>query len=456
MNIRFDKTGGVSAELTITVNKEDYEERVSQALKDLRRKANIPGFRPGQAPMGMLRKRFGGEITAEQVNKLLGEKLYEYIKENKINMLGEPLPNEEKQRGIDFNNIDGADFVFDIAIAPEFDASLSDKDTVDYYRIEVNDAAVDSQVQMYAGRSGEYRKVDEYQPCDMVKGTMTELGEGDGLTVDDVVLLPDYMKNDGEKAKFQGAKVGGSVVFNPYTAYDGSQVELSSMLKITKEEAAGKTGDFRLDIKEMTRYEPAAVGQELFDKVFGEGAVSGEEEFRQRIKADLEAQYRSDSDYKFTIDLRDYLTARIGKLEFPDDMLKRIMKLNNPDKEAKDIEADYDRSRDALAWHLIREQLVEQFAVRVSDDDMRETAKQVARMQFAQYGMSNISDEVLTSYADGMLKDKKQAESLTDRTIERKVTDAAMKTVKLREKTVSIEDFNKLFATEGGQQQAKD
>ncbi len=451
MNIRFEKTGNVSAELTITLNKEDYEERVTKALKDLRKKANMPGFRPGQAPIGVLKKRFGEEVTVEQVNHLLGEKLYEYIRENKINTLGEPLPNVEKQKDIDFNNLDGADFVFDIALAPEFDARLSNEDEVDYYNITVGDEAVDNQVKMYANRSGEYKKVEEYQSRDMLKGTMTELAEG-GLVVEDVVMMPEYMKNDGEKAKFDGAKVNGSVEFNPSVAYEGNQVELSSMLKITKEEAAEKTGDFRLDIKEITRYEPAAVEQALFDEIFGEGAVSGEEEFRARIKADLEAQYKSDSDYKFSLDLRTYLMGRIGTLEFPDEMLKRIIKQNSPEKEDKDIEENYEKTKDALAWQLVRGQLAEQFAVQVKEDDVRETAKQLARMQFAQYGMTNLSDEVLVNYAEGMLKDKRQADNLVDRTVERMVVSEAMKTVKLNEKQVSIEEFNKMFEEKAEEQ----
>ncbi len=448
MNIKFDKTGNVNAEITITINKKDYAERVTKALKDLRKKANMPGFRPGQAPLGILKKRFGTEVTAEQVNKLLSEKLYEYIRDNKINMLGEPLPNAEKQQNIDFDTMDDIDFVFDIALAPEFDAKLTKNDKVDYYNISISDEMVDQQVQMYANRSGEYKKVEEYQPKDMLKGTMTELCDNDGLVVEDVVMLPDYMKNEEEKAKFEGAKVGDSVVFNPSTAYDGNQVELSSMLKITKEEVAEKTGDFRLDIKEITRYEPASVSQELFDKVFGEGAVDGEAEFRNKIKEGLQEQFKADSEYKFTLDLRNYLMTRIGKQEFPDETLKRIMKLNSPEKEDKDIEENYEKTRDALLWQMIKDQLSEQFEVKIDNDSVLETAKQLAKMQFAQYGMANVSDEVLTNYAQGMLKDKSQAEGLVERAMEKKIVSAAMNMVKLNEKMVSLEEFNKTFAKE--------
>ncbi len=445
MEIKLNKTGNVNAEITITINRGDYEERVTQALKELRRKTSIPGFRPGQAPLGMLKKRFGTEVTAEQVNKLLGEKLYEYIREQKLQILGEPLPNVEKQQRIDFATMDSMDFIFDVALSPEFDAKLSDKDTIDYYTITVDDALIDQHVQMYANRAGEYKKVEEYQPRDMVKGTMKELKE-EGLTVEDVVMLPDYMKNEEQKAKFATAKLGDSIVFNPSVAYEGNQVELSSMLKITKEEAAEKTGDFSFEIKEITRYEPAAVTQELFDKIYGEGAVNGEDEFRARIRTELEEQFKGDSEYKFTLDLRNYLVARIGTVEFPDDMLKRIMKLNSPEKEMKEIEDSYMPTRDALLWHLIKDQLAEQFQVKVELEDVRETAKQVAKAQFAQYGMANVGDDVLSNYAEGMLKDKQQAESLTERAAEKKIVRAALSIVKLNNKPVSLDEFNKMLS----------
>ncbi len=445
MDIKLNKTGNVTAEITITINRGDYEERVTKALKDMRRKASIPGFRRGQAPIGMLKKRFGGEVTAEEVNKLLGEKLYEYIREQGLHVLGEPLPSKEKQQPVDFATMDEMDFIFDVALAPEFDAKLTEKDTIDHYTIEVDDKLIDQHVQMYANRAGEYKKVEEYQPRDMVKGTMTELKEG-GLAVEDVVMLPDYMKNEEQKAKFTGAKVGDEVVFNPYVAYEGSMVELSSMLKITKEEAADKTGDFRLEVKEMTRYEPAAVDQALFDKIYGEGAVTGEKEFRERIRKELEEQFQADSEYKFSLDVHDYLLARIGAVEFPDEMLKRIMKLNSPEKEMKEIEDNYPIARDALLWHLIKDQLLEQFHVKVETGDVLETAKQVAKAQFAQYGMANVSDEVLTNYAEGMLKDKQQAEGYVERTGEMQIMRAALKTVTLNEKRISLEDFNKMVS----------
>ncbi len=450
MDIKFEKTGNVTAEITITVQKEDYAERVDKALRDFRKRANMPGFRPGQAPMGMLKKRFGDEVTAEEVSRLLGEKLNGYIREEKINILGEPLTSNEKQQDIDFKTMDEFTFVFDIALAPEFDATLSKNDKVDYYNIQVTDEMVDQQAQMYASRAGEYKKVDAYQAKDMVKGKLTQLDENgkakaDGTVKEGAVMLPEYMKNDEQKALFDGAKVGETIVLNPSKAYEGNETEISSLLGITKEQVADNQGDFQFEVEEITRYEPAALTQELFDQVLGKGKVNGEEEFRDNLRQTMTEQFKSDSQFKFLLDLRKYLTNRVGALEYPDEMLKRIMRLNNKEQDESYVEDNFEKSKDELTWHLMKEQLCDQFEIKVEQADLLETGKQLTRVQFAQYGMSNVPDSLLNSYAQNMLKDKKQSENLVYRTVENKIAVAALAAVELNEKEVSLDDFNKMF-----------
>lgn len=451
MNISLENIDKVSALLTIKMEKADYAERVDAALKNFRKKANMPGFRPGQVPMGLLKKRFGKDLTAEEVNKLLGEKLYGYIKENNINILGEPLPNEERQQNIDFDTMDEFEFVFDIALAPEFKAELTADDAIDYYTINVDDEMIDKQVQMYAQRAGSYVKVDAYEEKDMVKGLLAELDENGntkegGIQVEHAVMLPDYMKNEDEKKKFAACKVNDVLVFNPYKAYDGHDVELASLLKIKKEEAAEMKADFSFQVEEITRFKEAEINQDLFDQVLGKDAVKSEEEFRAQVKGALESQFAADSNYKFMIDVRKYLTDKVGQLQFPDALLKRVMKLNNRDKDDKFIEENYPKSIEELTWHLIKEQLVKAYNIKVEQDDMLETAKGVTKMQFAQYGMTNVPEDVLTRYAQDMLKKKEQVDGLVSRCVENKLGAAIKQVVKLNEKSVSLEEFNKLFA----------
>ena len=450
MNTSFEKVDALNGLITMQIEKADYAENVEKELKNFRRKANMPGFRPGQVPMGLIKKRFGIEVKAEAVDKLIREKLYGYIRDEKLNVLGEPLPNEEKTPKTDFELQDDFTFVFDVALAPEFDAKLTGKDKVDFYNIEVSDEMVEQQVQSYASRNGQYQKVDQYQPRDMVKGLLAELDadgnpkEG-GVQVEGAVMLPDYMKNDEEKAKFADCKVNDVLVFNPSKAYNDNETEVASLLHMKKEEVADMKGDFSFQVEEITRYQPAPVDQNLFDHIFGEGKVSSEKEFRARIKALLAEQFAKDSEFKFMLDLRKYLMVRIGKLEYPETMLRRIMRLNNPDKDEKFVEDNFEKSLEELTWQLAKEQLTEQFEIKLTQDDVLEAAKAVTKMQFAQYGMMEVPEELLNQYAQEMLKKKDQTEGLVTRSIEQKIAAKAKETVKLNEKTVSLDEFNKMF-----------
>lgn len=450
MNISFENVDKVNALLTIKLEKADYEEKVTAALKDFRKKANMPGFRPGQVPMGLLKKRFGTEITAEEVNKILGHEIYKYIHEQNIKILGEPLPDEEKQPEVDFQTMEDFTFVFDVALAPEFDAQLTKKDTVDYYTITVDDDMVEEQIKAYAQRAGQYNKVDAYQPKDMVKGLLAQLdAEGNtlegGIQVEGAVMLPDYMKNDEEKAKFDNAKVNDVIVFNPAKAYNNSTVELSSLLRITKEEAEEIKADFSFQVEEITRFEAAEINQALFDQILGEGVVKNKDEFAENIRKTMETQFAADSDFKFIQDLRTYLTNRIGEIEYPEAMLKRIMKLNNQGKDDEYIEKNFQPTLKDLTWHLIKEQLSDQLEIKVEQPDVLETAKAAARAQFEQYGMTNVPDDVLTNYANKMLENKEQAEGLVSRAVENKIAQKAKDAVKLNMKSVTLAEFNKLF-----------
>jgi trigger factor len=440
----------VSALLTVNIEKADYQEKVEKVLKKYRQQANIPGFRKGMVPMSLIKKQFGKSVTAEEVDRLMQEKVNEYIRENKVNMLGMPLPNEEKMQPIDFDTQENFEFVFDIALAPEFKAELTEKDAIDFYTIAVSDEMVNSQVEMYAQRASKYDKVDSYQDRDMVKGLLAELdAEGNtkegGIQVEGAVMMPSYMKNDDQKAIFNGAKVNDVLVFNPSVAYEGNAAELSSLLKIKKEEVEGMKSDFSFQIEEITRAIPAALDQALFDQVFGEGAVKSEDEFRGKIKEGIAAQFVADSNYKFLLDVRNYLMEKVGKLEFPDALLKKIMLLNNQDKGESFVEENYDKSIEELTWHFIKEQLVEANGIKVEQDDLLAIAKENTRMQFAQYGMMNLPEDMVENYAKDMLKKKENVEGLVNRAVDSKLIVALKGKVALNNKEVSFDEFNEML-----------
>ena len=449
MNISFENVDKVSALLTLNIEKKDYEDKVKTALKDFSKKASLPGFRPGKVPASLIQKRFGTEVKAEEINKLLSEEINKYIRENKINMLAEPLPNEEKTPKVDFEAQDDFTFAFDIALAPEFDATLSKKDKLTYYDIKVDDALVDQQVQSYCQRGGQHVKAETYEARDMVKGTLTQLNTKnntlkDGITVEDAVMLPEYMKDDKEKAKFEGAKLGDVITFNPSKAYKGNATELVSLLHITKEEAEEMKSNFNFQISEILRFEPAKVSQELFDKVLGKDVVKSEAEFRQFIADDIKKNFSSEAEYQFTQDLREYVLGRIGKVEFPEALLKRFMKLRNQDKGEEYVEDNFEKSLPELLWHLAKEQICDQLGVKVQHEDVLETAKAYTRIQFAQYGMMNLPEETVTNYAAEMLKNEQQAQGLVERTVENLMAAKAKEAVTLKTKEVTMDEFRKL------------
>lgn len=450
MNVSLQNIDKVSALLTVKLEKADYQEKVDKALKSFRQKAQMPGFRKGMVPMSLVKKMYGKSALAEEVNKLLSETVYKYIQDNKVNILGEPLPNEDKQPAIDFDTQEEFEFLFDIALAPEFKAEVSAADKVDYYDIEVTDEMVDNQVKSYTQRNGKYDKVDVYADNDMLKGLLAELDEQGntkegGIQVEGAVMMPSYMKNDEQKAIFANAKVNDVLVFNPHTAWDGNPAELASLLKIDKEAAAEVKSNFSYQVEEITRFVPGDLNQEIFDQVFGEGVVKTEEEFRAKVKEAIAKQFVADSDYKFLIDLRKVMMEKVGKLEFPDTLLKRVMLANNADKGEKFVEENYDKSIEELTWHLIKEQLVKANDIKVEQDDITNMAKESTRAQFAMYGMLNVPEDLLNNYAKEMLKKKESIEGLVNRVVETKLVAAVKPQVTLEHKSISAADFNKMF-----------
>ena len=446
MNISFEAPDKINGLMTITLETADYQPEVDKTLKDYRKRANIPGFRPGQAPMGMIKRQFGPSVKVEAVNKLLGEKLYEYVRENKIQMLGEPLPSD-KQEQLDFESDQPLTFKFDIAVAPEFEAKLSGKDKVPYYNITVDDKLIDQQVEMYQNRSGQYEKVEQYdsEERDMLKGDLREVGKEGGIELSDVVLMPQYIKVDDQKKLFDACKLGDIITWNPRKAYPDNDAEVSAMLKIQKEEVKDHEGDFTFQVTEISRYVKHEVNQELFDQVFGDGNVKDEKEFRQKIADQISQQFKTDSDYKFLQDVRAHVEKKVGKLEFPEALLKRVMMNNNKDKGADFVEKNFEASIKELGWHLMKEQLVAAQDIKVDDADLKNVAKEAARMQFAQYGMSNVPDEYLENYAQEMLKKRENVDGLVDRAVDVKLTAALKSVVKLDEKDITMEDFQKLL-----------
>ena len=452
MNISFENSDKVNGLLTITVEEADFNASVEKTLKDYRKKANIPGFRPGQAPMGLIKRQFGASVRYDAVNKFVGEQLYKYIQDNNIQMLGEPLPSAKQETPADIEKPAPYTFVFDIAVAPEINVTLDGRNKIDYYTIKADDKLINEQIEMYQSRAGKYEKGEEYNPelNDMLKGDLRELdAEGNtkegGITVEAAVLMPSYIKVDEQKNLFNNAKPGDIITFNPRKAYPEGEAELSALLKVDREVAKDIESNFSYQITEIQRFVKAELNQELFDQVFGEGNVKSEDEFRAKIAEGLKPQLEANSDYKFMLDVRTYCENKVGELTWPDELLKRIMLLNNKDKGEDFVEKNYAESIKQLEWHLIKEQLVKANEIKIEDADVKAAAMEMARMQFAQYGMTNVPDEYVENYANELLKKREAVDNFVERAIDVKLAAAIKNTVSLNNKEVTLDEFNEMM-----------
>lgn len=451
MKVSFDCPDKINGLLTVTIEEDDFKNDVEKELKNYRKRSNVPGFRPGMVPMGLIRRQYGNAVKMDVVNNKLSEEVNKYIQDNKINMLGMPL-GSEKQTPVDLEKDAPYTFMFDIAVAPEFDIELSDKDAIDYYDITVDDKLVDQQVDGFASRFGAYQKAEEYKEGDVLKGDLRELdAEGNtkegGVEVEGATVMPQYLKDDDQKKLFEGAKAGDIITFNPYKAYAGG-AEVATLLKVEREKKDDYQGDFSYQITEVQHFEKHAVDQELFDQVFGKDEVKDEKSFREKIAEGVKQQLATDEDFRFLQDLRKYAEEKVGQLTYPDALLKRVLKENNKDKDDEFINKNYEASLKDLTWSLIKNKLAEKAEVKVNDDDVKNVAREIARAQFAQYGMQNVGEEYVNNYAEELLKQRDTVNQFAERAVDEKLVAAIKPVVKLNHKEISLEDFNKMVTAE--------
>ena len=451
MKVSFDCPDKINGLLTVTIEEDDFKNDVEKELKNYRKRANVPGFRPGMVPMGLIRRQYGNAVKMDVVNNKLSEEVNKYIQDNKINMLGMPL-GSEKQTPVDLEKDAPYTFMFDIAVAPEFDIELSDKDAIDYYDITVDDKLVDQQVDGFASRFGAYQKAEEYKEGDVLKGDLRELdAEGNtkegGVEVEGATVMPQYLKDDDQKKLFEGAKAGDIITFNPYKAYAGG-AEVATLLKVEREKKNDYQGDFSYQITEVQHFEKHAVDQELFDQVFGKDEVKDEKSFREKIAEGVKQQLATDEDFRFLQDLRKYAEEKVGQLTYPEALLKRVLKENNKDKDDEFINKNYEASLKDLTWSLIKNKLAEKAEVKVNDDDVKNVAREIPRAQFAQYGMQNVGEEYVNNYAEELLKQRDTVNQFAERAVDEKLVVAIKPVVKLNHKEISLEDFNKMVTAE--------
>ena len=441
MNVTFEKIDDVNGIVTVELAAADYAEGVKKALKNIAKNRPEPGFRPGKTPTSLIQKKYGEAVKYDEVNKATSEALYNYIKENKLRVLGNPVP--EASENFDIKN-DDFTFKFRVGLAPEIANPVSKDMTVPYYNIEVTDEMVTTQDQNLRRRFGKQESGETVESNAVVKGIITELNE-DGTVKEGGIVGPEHFKSDDQKALFVGKKVGDKFAFNPWAAADGNAVELSSMLGIDKDDVENHKGDFEFEVKDCIVLRPAELGQEYYDQLFGKDNVKDEEEYRAKVKEMIEAQLSNDSDFRFTIDSKDAILKAVGELTLPDAVLKDYLKQANETLNDENIDEEYAKARPQLIWQLVSDRIAEALEVKLEKEDVVELAKAIARNQFAQYGMPNVPEDILEKYAMEIINGK-QGDQVRQQAFESKLYGTIKETVTLDEKNVSVEDFNKLFA----------
>ena len=448
MNVTKNQIDDLNATIKIQLDKEDYATRVSDALKDYQKKAVIDGFRKGKTPFGIIKKMYGKAVLIEEINKLIGESLSNYIQENDLNILGEPLPSETEQKELNLDE-ENFEFVYDIALSPVMNVKLSKREKVPYYIIKVDDEMIDKQIESICKSNGELISVDTIEGSEYVKGELIELGEDGkpkegGIHVEDASLSVEHMKDKEQVKIFVGKQVGNEVIFNPSKAYP-NKTDYAALLQISKEEAEHVTSDFCFIISEIKRYVEAEVNQALFDKIYGEGNVKSVEEFRARVKEDLAKQFRAHSEYRLTVDARDKMLKKNEDVVLPEAFLKRWMLATNKELTQEAVDKDFNSYRDEFKWQLIKGDMIKENNIKVEDEDMKAVGREVAAAQLQQYGLYGLSDEQLDGFAVRLLENEKQRASLYDHALENKIFSVIKEGVKLEEQEISMEDFGKLF-----------
>ena len=448
MNITKKVVDDVNIVLSLEIEKADYAEAVEKQIKQIRKNAQMPGFRKGMVPAGLIRKQYGMQITVDEVNKLINDSMYKYIAENKINVLGEPMV-DESQEPVDFATAEKFTVSFAIAIAPEFELKLDDSVKVPYYTIKVSDEMLNQQIAAYQGQFGEFVSAEEAAEDDVIKGNLAELDlEGNivegGITVEGATVMPKFMQGADEKAKFVGAKKFASVDFNPAAAYNNNAVEIASLLAKKQEEVAGITANFRFTITDINHRELAALDETLFTKVFGDECKT-EEQFKSQLTDMIANQLLANSEYKFSIDARKALVEQVGALKFPEESLKKWLLAKDEKRDAEKLNEDFPKMMEDLTWQLIEEKIVAANDIKISDEDIKAEARIMIQAQMAQYGMANIPAEYLEQYAESVMKDEKQRGQLRDSAITRRIIEVIENTVTLDSKEVSLEEFQELL-----------
>jgi len=448
MNITRENIDDLNAVLNIQIEKTDYEGKVESVLKDYRKKANIKGFRPGMVPIGLIRKMYGKTVKVEEINKTISESIHKYLHDEKLEILGDPLPKTDEIDNIDFDTQDEFKFSFDLGLAPVFEIPLNKKNKVDQYEIVIDDKMKNDFISNYTRRYGDFMNAEVSEEKDILKGKLESLDEknevlAEGTAVEDTSLAIDIIKDDEIKKSFTGKKINETIDFNIRKAYPENN-EIAGLLRIDKDQVEKIQDNFRFTIKEISRFRPAEIGTDLFKKIYGEDVVLTEEDFNKKIEEEIRASLSRESNHKLMHDVKDMAIDKT-EMKFPEEFLKKWLLKVTDKATPEQIDKDFDSFRKDLKWQLIKNKVAKDNNIKISEEELQKEAENITRFQFSQYGLYYATDEQISNYAKETLKREDDARRIADKILDNRVIDILKEIVKIEPRSVTAEEFNKLF-----------
>ena len=448
MNVEFKKIDNVNGELTVTLEEKDYADKVKKQLKEIGKNRPEPGFRAGHVPMGLLEKKYGNAVKYDVVNREIVDAVYDYIRDNKLRVLGQPIPdknNELKEGETEFT------FKFKVGLAPEMDINIGKDMKIPYYTIDVTDDMVNQEITALRKRFGVQGPGEETEPDAVIKGVISELNpdgsvKEDGIVVDNGILAPIHFTSEEQKKLFEGKHPGDIVTFNPAASCNTNVTEMSSMLNIDKNDVENHKGDFNFEIKEIIVLKPAELDQEFFDNAVGKDKAHNEEELKAAVKDLLKDQLKAESDFRFTFDARNVIQKQIGDVQLPEEVLKNFLMSQNKQLNAENIDQEFANIRSQLVWDLAKDEIIAKFNIEVSEDDIMNEARVAVYRQLSQYGPASLAEGIIEHYAKEVMKDQKNRDSFERNALNKKIFDTIKENVTLDNKELSLDDFKKLYA----------
>jgi len=448
MDISKTDTGVLNALINVKIEKTDYTEKVEKATRELIKKVSIKGFRPGKVPIGLVKKMYGKSILIEEINKILSEKLWSYITENKINILGEPLPSSNNLAQVELDNDPVFEFSFEIGISPEINVVIDDKDNIFNYNIIVDDKTIEEYKNYYLHNNGSLINTELSEEKSMLYGKMVQLNDDNSETENGIVnneakFLISVIKDEDIKSKFINVKVNDTINFDIKKVFP-NDIELASLLNVKKEELNFTTSNFNFTVSEIKVFKDAENNQELWDKIYGKVLVTSEEQFIEKIKEEITAHNNDDSKYRLKTDIKNKLIEK-ANFELPKEFLKKWLKQTNK-KEITDeiLEKEFPSFEKEYRWQLILNKYVKENNIIVIDEEIRDLGRKIAVSQFIKYGMKDVPEQYINEMADRILKNEKDKIRYKEVLLEDKVIDVIKENLKTEPKNITKEEFVKL------------